>query len=101
MMIFDYPTDINLHNISEYANGISKNSVNNLLDLLEEIWSESDDVIINRNDNKILLELHTRGWSGNEDIIGILQNTNFWLFFWQMSKRGGHFYFEINLSELS
>jgi len=42
------------------------------------------------------LELHTGGWSGNEEIIGALQsNTMFWMFYWEQSKRGGHYYFDL------
>jgi hypothetical protein len=41
------------------------------------------------------LALHTGGWSGNEDIIGKLQETFFWLMYWVESHRGGHYYFEI------
>ena len=43
----------------------------------------------------IRLELHTGGWSGNEDIITELGTTWFWLLFWQKSTRGGHYSFEI------
>ena len=44
---------------------------------------------------KIYLQLHTGGWSGNEDIISALQqNITFW-HWWKMTKVGGHYYFEI------
>jgi hypothetical protein len=41
------------------------------------------------------LELHTGGWSGNEEIISVLQNSMFWVMYWQKSERGGHYYFEL------
>lgn len=41
------------------------------------------------------LELHTGGWSGNEDVIGELQQTWFWFMYWVKSIRGGHYYFEV------
>jgi hypothetical protein len=41
------------------------------------------------------LILHTGGWSENEKIIEYLSNTVFWHLYWQSSKRGGHYYFEI------
>lgn len=43
----------------------------------------------------IKLELHTGGWSGNETIIGVLELSWFWHFWWVKSVRGGHYYFEI------
>lgn len=42
------------------------------------------------------LDLHTWGWSGNEDIVGALQKTMFWFTFWKSSRRGGHYEFEIS-----
>ena len=39
----------------------------------------------------------TGGWSGNEDVIGALQdNTVLWMFTWSASVRGG--YYEFNFS---
>jgi len=43
------------------------------------------------------LELHTGGWSGNELIIDALKKTTFWMLYWTMSRRGGHYYFEIEI----
>jgi hypothetical protein len=44
------------------------------------------------------LELHTGGWSGNEMLIQALQSSKslFWLFYWQKSERGGHYYFKLS-----
>ena len=42
-----------------------------------------------------LMEYHTGGWSGNEQIVGAMQKTYFWVFYWQLSRRGGHYWFEI------
>jgi len=44
------------------------------------------------------LELHTLGWSGNEDIVEALNKNLFWILFWKKSERGGHFYFDIEMS---
>ena len=46
------------------------------------------------------LELHTGGWSGNEDVIHAIIN-NFWLTHFKMKYvkwcTGGHYYFEISV----
>ena len=47
---------------------------------------------------KITIELHTGGWSGNEDLIRALQKSYFWSF-WRISKVGGHYYFKIPLKQ--
>jgi hypothetical protein len=42
---------------------------------------------------KQTLELHTDGWSGNEDAIAAIRDSAFWMLFWQSTVRGGHYYF--------
>ena len=39
------------------------------------------------------LELTTGGWSENEYIIDMLEDTMFWISWWQESKRGGYYKF--------
>jgi len=44
--------------------------------------------------NQLALELHTGGWSGNEDILlALKKNKWFYMFYWDMSRVGGHEYF--------
>lgn len=38
----------------------------------------------------------TGGWSGNEDIIGALSKSIFWLKYWYSTNRGGLFIFKID-----
>ena len=45
------------------------------------------------------LQLHTGGWSGNEDIIEALeQNFSFWNLCFYKHIRGGHYWFQIRRS---
>ena len=85
-----YPTKGQLQTIRKFD--LTKKSVKALLDFIEPIW-EYGDWGFKRTKHK--LELHTGGWSGNEDIIGSLQgNFLFWAMYWQKSTRGGHYYFD-------
>jgi hypothetical protein len=47
-------------------------------------------------DGHTILELHTGGWSGNEEILDALRsNVVFWLMYFWIHKSGGHYYFNI------
>lgn len=93
-----YPTEEELEKLKVYAGHISlKNPIENmsikkLLNLLYDIWYIPDWGFIH---DGYQLQLHTAGWSGNEQIIGILKDTIFWHMYWQKSERGGHYYFEL------
>ena len=66
-----------------------------LLDYIEDLWQWADIKYFDYEYPK--LELHTGGWSGNESIIGALkENTLFWMCYWDMSRRGGHYYFDLS-----
>ena len=54
-------------------------------------WGKSDYAKIVLN-----LELHTAGWSGNEDLINSVLKNTWFRFYYTMWKRGGHYWFEIN-----
>lgn len=57
-------------------------------------WSESDEVVDGETVRRYTIS--TGGWSGNETLIGALQeNRMFWMLCWQQSRRGGHYIFEI------
>lgn len=84
----DYPSEEELKEIEAAA---ERPPWDNLIRLLREIWHWDDYF---KWDGKFL-ELHTGGWSGNEDIIESLRETIFWLLFWQKSERGGHYYFTL------
>lgn len=77
-----YATDIN-----------SKESINSLLSYIKKIWTYPDwGVQYKPGDNNLIL--HTGGVSDNELVMRYLKETFFHQFFWQMSKRGGHYYYE-------
>jgi len=66
-----------------------------LIDFIESIWWTPSFGFKYSGKRTKKLELHTGGWSGNEDIIGVLNETMFWACFWEKSFRGGHYYFTI------
>lgn len=93
---YGYLTKEELERLKVYCghldNEHAKMDIDNLLEFLHEIWWQPDWGI--RRDGRNL-ELHTGGWSGNEEIISILANSLFWIMCWEMTKRGGHYYFEL------
>jgi len=75
-----------------------KTDWNDFIKVLENIWWGAGwgFVFKRKYKNKRTLELHTGGWSGNEDIIRALRsNIFFFPMTWQKTYVGGHFYFSI------
>jgi len=88
-----YPSEQALRFIRRYD--ILKAPIEDLRDFVIQEWEFQDwgTKVKGRR-----FELHTGGWSGNESIIAALERSSkgmFWFFCWVMSKRGGHFWFEI------
>lgn len=93
-----YPAEASLKQIAEWD--LTKQDIYGLLDLVKENtqWEDRQIHIIGKR--VLRFEYHTGGWSGNEEVIGALQqNTFFWILFWQKSLRGGHYYFRIEHPE--
>jgi len=92
----EYPTEEELHEIRLHSGhldtGGSKFDISKLLETLHKTWYAPEMGIVQDGNS---LELHTLGWSGNEEIVGILKKSMFWYICWQMSVRGGHYYFEL------
>lgn len=90
-----YPTSKEIAKLKKHAGAIGAEcaelDTDKLLNLLRDIWRYPDFI----KENGRHLELHTGGWSGNEEIIGALQESMFWLTAWRKSERGGHYYFEL------
>lgn len=99
---YGYPTEDELNKLKNW-DGIK--DPKGLIDFLEEIWHWPELGFTKKKGRDqlfkkpcIKLYLSTGGWSGNEDIIKILQETFFWHLFWVNSHRGGHYEFEIPIN---
>lgn len=85
-----YPNNKTLNAIENYSHEWGyQNLMENIAPLFEGYgrceYRDIDDI----------WEVATGGWSGNEDIIGALQdNTLFWTICWNLSKRGGYYEFK-------
>jgi hypothetical protein len=102
----NYPTQQALDYIKNWSytydketNGIifgekyTHQNYNELIQYIESIWWGGEDAITYKDG---LLELHTLGWSGNEDIIHELKNTSLWFNTYRATRAGGHYYFKID-----
>lgn len=98
-----YPTEEYLKFIREY-NPCVMPIMNFVEGILQDGWYMSDWGFVLRKayKGKRKLELHTGGWSGNEDTIQAILS-NHWLTYNTMKyvqwRTGGHYYFEINLKD--
>lgn len=89
-----YPTEQELKTIKDWD--VTKEPVQELLEFIRQRWKYAGDGYFKLTGKRILkLELHTGGWSGNEDIIRALEESFFWTLWWEKSERGGHYYFKI------
>ena len=86
-----------LHLVRDWECTSDKN-VKELIDFIYSIWEFAEEGYFKLSGKRVLkLELHTGGWSGNEEIVLALQKNLFWFLYWQKSERGGHYYFKIRL----
>lgn len=92
--IWDNTDDVPIMKFGQYFG--NKYKTQELLDFLKELWWYSD-MGIEIENNKI--ELHTLGWSGNEDIVRELKNSSLWLMHWRKTHTGGHYYFNLERDE--
>jgi len=94
-----YPTDEYLESIEKWN---YKLGFGELMKHVRQGWwcgsSLWDEVDILDDFDKVATQyrISTGGWSGNEDIIGAMQNNAlFWISYWVQSRRGGHYIFEV------
>ncbi len=98
----EYPRDDELNKIENWN---WEAGFKSLIEFIQNLWWQPDwgfnlregrDHIFRKKCMK--LELHTGGWSGNEDIINSLKrNYMFWSMCWRKSMAGGHYGFEISM----
>lgn len=74
---------------------LNTNVFNYGLEIIDKYWDcyYGSLNVIKENEN-IILELTTGGWSANEGFINELSQTWFWTLWWQESKRGGYYKFK-------
>lgn len=89
-----YPTNEDRQSIRDFI-GTPKE----FLEHIDSLW-EYDGFTVTDGKGSLdedvkVCELSTWGWSGNEDLIGVMRETYFWLLYWYKSQRGGHYTFEI------
>lgn len=70
------------------------NGLDTFMDHLRSLWWHPELGIVWTPETGTL-ELHTLGWSGNEEIISALMHTAFWWISWWRITRGGHYYLEV------
>lgn len=89
----EYPSESDLRMIRNWD--IMEEGYQGLLEFIEGIWWGGDMGGFRWHGR--WLQLHTFGWSGNEDIVHELRHKTkyFWGLFWRMETRGGHYYFEL------
>lgn len=88
-----YPTEKELRAIRNW-----KGTFKGLWEYVVSLWNYRDwGVVEDFSGETYKLELHTAGWSGNEDIIAAFQKSKCLFFFMFHTKweRGGHYYFEV------
>jgi hypothetical protein len=91
----EYPTDEQLEKISKW----DCNDFHGLMAFIEDIWEYPERGFDRDGD---IYTLITSGWSGNESIIGALQeNFIVWSFYWESSTRGGkHVFAKLTIENL-
>jgi hypothetical protein len=85
-----YPDDAELKKIAKWP----LDDLEGLLEYVRQRWQYADAGYWRQRGGKYWIS--TAGWSGNESIIGALEeNYVFWAICWLQSRRGGHYIFEI------
>ncbi len=90
----EYPTREQLQSLLDFEGTPAE-----FIEHINDMWWADGFTVKNGRDNfrKSVKRcyLSTWGWSGNEDIISVLDQTWFWMMWWRVSRRGGHYEFEV------
>jgi len=91
----DYPSEEALEFVKNFD--VKKFGCLALAEFIENIWWNPEfGFSITDGEKKKTLRLSTGGWSGNEEIICVMkENVIFWSICWVLTRRGGHYEFEI------
>jgi len=90
-----YPEDHELRKIRNWEIKHPADAVA-LLEYIQDIWEFADVGFYEIKNMEY--RLSTGGWSGNEEIMNAIQdNKVFWMLCWESSKRGGHYWFKVDL----
>jgi hypothetical protein len=84
-----YPSEIDLQAVRDFTG-----SPHGFVDLLTTLWWGGEPAM-GVGDAVVTVALVTHGWSGNEELVSVAQDTSFWSQFWARSVRGGRFEFTV------
>jgi len=102
-MSFDkdgYPSRDTLTEIREY--NIIPDGLRGFLSLVFKHWRYPNLISFSEHDlDRCVLKMSTGGWSGNEVIMAEIEcNDGFWDINWCQSRKGGHYWFTLPISEM-
>lgn len=87
----DYPTEIELETIRYWVVD-DLDEYHAIMDYIHDRWQYANSGYWTQEGD--IYKISTAGWSGNESLIGAMQdNFVFWAMYWVSSRRGGHYVF--------
>ena len=96
MSDYEYPTDEELKRIKEWDGHHQE-----LMGYVKSLWKYADwEHLKAWSQDGHTYEISTGGWSGNENIIEVLEsNFVFWTMSWIQSRVGGHYIFNCKMPQ--
>ncbi len=94
----DYPCDEEIERVKkwEFHGPDSFVQFMAFVRLIGKYWPSSDPFGWDEDPVTRTYNISTGGWSGNEAILGAMQdNLTFWMVCWQEHRRGGHYIFQL------